>query len=704
MYVNGGIGTYVAEAAALLRTSGQWEVDVLTDLSFVPLSMRPDWSSAETYFEERGVRLLTLTRQTRSAWAWPSADLNRADRYQQEIRRLHARHRYDLIEFPDWRGPGFFTVRQKRTTGAFADTRLVVHLHSSTGDVASWRGGGVVTRGDLYCRYIEDYVKAHADVVLSPTEYLLTPLREKAGVGDRLFFRNGYPLVSPPPAPEQSAHAPCGERPVTVACVSRLEVRKGQDILAKAIRRLAQTAGVSQPVEFVFCGNDAGGLPGDGSMAQSLRRILHGVPNWSIRPAMPRAALLHWLATEVDICVVPSKGDNYPNVVLEAAQAGCLLVCSNAGGIPELILDYRLRAAVTPVNDVSRLADAIAQAIIQIRNEPGIRRRLMADFEAARQGRCQATLDTYRVIAESPSKAGCVPRHRRAPEPRVSVLVLAGCGGGHIRRVVQSAYASNHGNVEVVLVTDGPTGALSTPWMAALQEEFPALRVAHRKAEDSRDLRNCGLTMATGEFIVVLDADCRLMPNMLSRAVQVLLARPTLSYVTTYMEPRPSGSDAQSLPQPLGATALLFVENTVGRSVAMIRRGDLDKVGGYADDLSALQDWNLWLTFQGQGFEGDVIPEALCIHDPVTREDRPPVSRQALRDAHHAVLRRHEPLVRLHALTISDLLVDAAASRHVHPFGSFLKQAPTLFAQAWRLVAGDPVWALRYAIQRMWTG
>lgn len=708
LYVNGGIGTYVYEAAHLLATAGGWEVDILTDLTFVPPGMRPDFAKTRELFALAGIRLFDLVDDGAEATRWSMPDLVRADRYHRTVAKLHAERHYNVIEFPDWRGAGFLTVRHKRTLGAFADTRLVVHLHSSSKDIADWTGEPFVTREQLLCHDMEAYVNAYADVVLSPTDFLLRALRgQEKGDRSRPLVRCGHPIgAAGPPPPALKVHLPVKDT-LTVACVSRLERRKGQDILARAIRRAIEAAALDRQVEFVFCGNDAGGAAGDGSMTHSLRRILNGVPNWSIRGAMPRDSLLDWLREDVDICVVPSRGDNYPNVALEAARAGCALVCTDAGGIPELLHDYDLRAEVAPAGDVGALADSLVRAVRSVRREPDMRRRLAREFEAARRRQCRLTVEAYRAMAETPIREAALPVLKAAEEPKVSVIISIGRGGDEARLAVQSVFASAYSNYEVILVWEWERGIESNAWLLELRRRFPSLRVVEKDALEMRDARNCGIEAATGEFIVVLDANHLLSRDMLRRCAQVLAARPDLAYVMTYLDDEPGtrkwrkGRRASTDGQPFGTSAMLLLENTVGQGVAMVRRRAIEKVGGYANNLAPFQEWDLWLRFHEAGLEGDVIPE---VHGAFVRSAprgiSSPGDRRTLR-SHHALLRCHEDLVRRQALTISMVLLEECTRARGGRFVAWLWRTVATLGRAVPLVAGHPVWAIRYAFRRI---
>lgn len=73
----------------------------------------------------------------------------------------------------------------------------------------------------------------------------------------------------------------------------------------------------------------------------------------------------------IDIFVLPSLTEGFPLTLLEAATAGCAVVATRVGGIPELIRDGVHGLLVTPAD-----ATALARAIASLIRDPAKARRL----------------------------------------------------------------------------------------------------------------------------------------------------------------------------------------------------------------------------------------------------------------------------------------------------------------------------------------
>jgi glycosyltransferase involved in cell wall biosynthesis len=72
-----------------------------------------------------------------------------------------------------------------------------------------------------------------------------------------------------------------------------------------------------------------------------------------------------------DLVAQASRSEGLPNVLLEAAAAGCPIVATDAGGSREIVVDGRTGLLV-PTGDVEALAEALGRAI----DDPELRRRI----------------------------------------------------------------------------------------------------------------------------------------------------------------------------------------------------------------------------------------------------------------------------------------------------------------------------------------
>jgi hypothetical protein len=169
--------------------------------------------------------------------------------------------------------------------------------------------------------------------------------------------------------------------------------------------------------------------------------------------------------------------------------------------------------------------------------------------------------------------------------------------------------------LEIVLVDDG-----SEPDQLRVAEQEcardPAIRLLHGGARGVSHARNLGAAEASGELILVVDADNLMRPALAERLRRALEAQPGADVaVPAFRRFRDTDGADLGLYCPIELSpecrAPLFLENICGDACALHRREALLASGGYIEEGSILEDWHLWLTFLEQGRTGTVVPEVL---------------------------------------------------------------------------------------------
>ncbi len=151
------------------------------------------------------------------------------------------------------------------------------------------------------------------------------------------------PVPSPPPAEPR------------LAAVGRLIPIKGFDVLWGAFARArSQVPGLTLE------------LAGSGPLEAQLRASAPDGVTLLGRVA-PAAPVLERAA----VVVVPSRGEGFGMVALEAMERGRAVIASDVGGLPELVRDGE-NGVVVPVEDES----ALAEAIVALATDPDRARRL----------------------------------------------------------------------------------------------------------------------------------------------------------------------------------------------------------------------------------------------------------------------------------------------------------------------------------------
>jgi glycosyltransferase involved in cell wall biosynthesis len=261
--------------------------------------------------------------------------------------------------------------------GRPAGCRLVWHVHEIVvrPRPIAWllRLAPVLTADRVIC--VSDAVRRH-----------LTPGRLRAG--RVVTVRNGIPPRDPAPLADLVGDGPL------VAYIGRLNRWKGYDLFVEAV---AQVAPAFPLARFVVAGDPP---PGEAWRTDALVRRLEDAR------LTERVVLLGFVADGAAVCdtadivVVPSTWpDPFPTVVLEAMRAGCAVVASRGGGVPEMMEDGISGVLVRP-GDALGLAAAISRLLADpaLTTELGARARVRVASAFSVEGMVDGVVDVYRGL------------------------------------------------------------------------------------------------------------------------------------------------------------------------------------------------------------------------------------------------------------------------------------------------------------------
>jgi len=179
--------------------------------------------------------------------------------------------------------------------------------------------------------------------------------------------------------------------------------------------------------------------------------------------------------------------------------------------------------------------------------------------------------------------------------PRVSVVIPCFDQANFLGEAIESVAAQGRAVAEIVIVDDG-----SSDNTYAVAGRYPSVRRLRQANRGVAAARNLGLASSSGEFLVFLDADDRLLPEAIELGVSALAKRPYVALVAGMS--RDIGSDGRELGdsrQPLVTQDhyLRLLEDCYiwsGSSI-VYRRSALEAVNGFDESLFAGDDYDLYL-------------------------------------------------------------------------------------------------------------
>lgn len=571
-----GIGTYVASMARAWSSAGH-EVHVLGVNDAEALTKGPRLFPGVRF---HGVDPLA---EPDERTLWRSDVARRSQQVRRALARLHAVHRFDYIEFPEYFAEGALSIRGARLLGELEGATLGVRLHTPDRLCRDLNADPVLGFNRLLTDQLERESITEADAVISPTRALLHLCREDSPpADDRAEAVVPYPFDAPEFLRSCGlAHIPFDARPPAVASETlgvvpeilyfgRLERRKGVDLLIDAFGLLI-SRGVACTLRLV--GADTRTGPGGTSMREHLVMRLGSTAREHVAFEEPRSRselgpVVRASMRSGGVCCFPSRWENFPNALLEAMALGATVICSHLGGMSEIVEDERSGLLFEPGNP-DRLARTIERAL---RDRP-LRERLGREAPARVDALCspQNVVDaTVRAITSIPP-TGRVHAHDSAPRPTPTRIV------------------------------------------AEIQIDKPgaAREIDEARARAGRDQGACALVRAS---------NAQVDPRLIETALHALSLAPEVHMVTSHiLGPDPAHS---WIPMGLHPDALCALDLSGIGSGAVIRLADTN-TDSLESACSALGigteglPWILAALLCDHGISSFVIPE------PWIRDDRP---------------------------------------------------------------------------------
>jgi len=285
--------------------------------------------------------------------------------------------------------------------------------------------------------------------------------------------------------------------------------------------------------------------------------------------------------------------------------------------------------------------------------------------------------------------------------PRVSVIIPARDHARFLGEALDSVLAQTFQDLEVLVVDDGSTDETAS----VVTAYAPPVRYHYQTHGGVSRARNEGLRQTQGSYVAFLDADDTWAPAKLERQVAFLDAHPRVgvvftSYYLTDETGRPFAIEPRRFPYRCRPFERLLIWPYGGMNVAMVRRACFDRVGAFAESLTAGEDWDLWLRVS-QHFEFANLDEPLA-----TYRQMPSAARAARRatgpDSFRCVLDglfadetrlqgySQEWRRRWQRRAYASLEITVALMGHGSPFGHVLaaaRQSLAALALRWRAVA-----------------
>ena len=192
-------------------------------------------------------------------------------------------------------------------------------------------------------------------------------------------------------------------------------------------------------------------------------------------------------------------------------------------------------------------------------------------------------------------------------QPLVSVIIPCYNDGIYLNDCLNSVYNQTYKSFEIVIVNDGSTDEVTNNMLK--NPSWPLAKIISKNHAGPSSARNTGITAASGKYILPLDADDKIHPTYIEKAVAILEEQEATGIV--YCQAEYFGDLDGRWELPPYSLEVMLLDNVIF-TTSLFRKTDWQNVEGYDESLKhGMEDYDFWLSFIEIGKEVVQIPEVL---------------------------------------------------------------------------------------------
>ncbi len=221
----------------------------------------------------------------------------------------------------------------------------------------------------------------------------------------------------------------------------------------------------------------------------------------------------------------------------------------------------------------------------------------------------------------------------------VSVVIPCFNHGKFIDEAVNSVLNQTFQDFEIIIVNDGSTDEFTNELLKNYSK--PKTKVIMTENQGVSVARNVGIKEAKGKYILPLDADDKILPAYLEKAVKIIEENTKFGII--YCEAEFFGAKTEKWNLPEYRFSDILNGNCIF-CTALFRKSSWKKVNGYKKEMkNAWEDYEFWLSLIEIGEEVYRIPEVLFQY-----RQHKISSRNNSADARKTRLLLHKQIIKFH--------------------------------------------------------
>ncbi len=177
--------------------------------------------------------------------------------------------------------------------------------------------------------------------------------------------------------------------------------------------------------------------------------------------------------------------------------------------------------------------------------------------------------------------------------PKISVVIPCFNNANTIIETIESVIKQVYSSIEMIIVNDGSTDSSEQVISNYIEsKKITNITLINQVNAGPSKSRNNGANIATGTYLMFLDADDLLAPTYIDTCITHLERDKNLNIVYTEGEYFGAKKGKWNLPN---FSIPNFLESNCIPISAVIRNEVFKKVGGFDEKLGYTEDWDLWI-------------------------------------------------------------------------------------------------------------
>ena len=221
---------------------------------------------------------------------------------------------------------------------------------------------------------------------------------------------------------------------------------------------------------------------------------------------------------------------------------------------------------------------------------------------------------------------------------KVSVIIPCYNHGQFIEEAINSVVNQTYENIEIICIDDGSSDN-SIEIIQNILTNTSNIKLIKQENQGVIKARNAAISVSSGDYILPLDADDKIAPTYIEKAVDILDKFPEIGIVYCNAEYFGNKKGKWKLPE-FDKNEIIFANQIF--SCALFRKLDFDNAGKYKEYMNkGLEDWDLWLTFIENGLSTYKIEETLFFYRLQNKESRTDLANSNLQELNKSILNNH---------------------------------------------------------------